>query len=299
MCLKHVEVLLFSKQRPEITLTIGQHQVKFWCDTGASKKVVRPDDVPNVLSSVDAIFVKAANGQVHKEQLSEHVQVKDEKTGLSCKCQVVLSCVCLRALLTALNIAIIPCDDGLRAQRLQEIAIMEGYGEPHYWYSLDLVNIGPASVTTSLIEKAKQKAAPHSDFMNLNDLHCTMYYKYTSGSDTEYERHFMRERQNQLTIKTLYWDKKGCVGASCELKPNMKKFYRSTRTTHISLAKPRDMEWADVGILVTMCEEACDWKRIDETTEYNETLQVFVSTLQWVTQAKTAVHLQGHKKQNM
>ena len=60
----------------------------------------------------------------------------------------------------SLNIAVVPTEKGLKAQRVTQTFVLEGQGPIRYWYSLDLTTTGPGSVTKPLIEKAKQRVPP-------------------------------------------------------------------------------------------------------------------------------------------
>ena len=54
-----------------------------------------------------------------------------------------------RDMMQALNIAVVPTQRGVKALRIHDSNVIEGEDVPHYWYSLDLVNVGPSSVTSS------------------------------------------------------------------------------------------------------------------------------------------------------
>lgn len=227
--LENAEIMLQQETRPEVTLIIMGKEIPFLCDTGASKTVIHPDELPNLQLSEQSILVKSANGRIHSERLSAPVEVLDEETDKNHVTQIVLSRVCPcnllgRDLLHALNIAVVPHRDGLRAQRLQEIHVYEGTKPVNYWYSLDLVTTGPASVTQNLIEKARKYVKLPSIVMDIEELHCTMYYRHAQGPDTAYEKLFLKEKQTILSLKQLYWNKEGMCAASCQLTAEMKNY---------------------------------------------------------------------------
>ena len=121
-----------------------------------------------------------------------------------------------------------------------------------------------------------------------------MYYKYTQGPDTTYEKHFFKEKQTMLNLKHLYWNKEGCCcAASCSLSPSMRKFLRSCSAPHVSLSKPTDDHWRRLGVFVTACEEASDWEEVEPGIKYSEELGAYTSPLNWTTHAKPNIHLQG------
>ena len=80
--------------KPEITLNVSGTEVTFLCDTGATRTVIHPDDIPGVEGSREIIWVKSANGKSHPERLSKLLTVTDTRTGVSAACQVVLSTLC-------------------------------------------------------------------------------------------------------------------------------------------------------------------------------------------------------------
>ena len=147
--------------------------------------MIHPDDVPDVVESPDVIYVKLSNGKVYREHLSQLVTIVDSETDNQTQIKLVLSHICPvnllgRDVLTKLGIAVLPCDNGLVAKRIPkttDIIVLQNVIPPHYWYSLDLVDTGPASVGLSLISKGKSRAPPVADLMRSTELHCTMYYK--------------------------------------------------------------------------------------------------------------------------
>ena len=63
----------------------------------------------------------------------------------------------------ALNIAVVPTQRGVKALRIHDSNVIEGEDVPHYWYSLDLVNSGPGSVTSSLLKTVRESVARNQD----------------------------------------------------------------------------------------------------------------------------------------
>ncbi|KAL6482199.1 hypothetical protein MHYP_G00102790 [Metynnis hypsauchen] len=61
-----------------------------------------------------------------------------------------------RDMLADLQIAVVPVGDGLQAQHCADLAmVLEEISAPHYWYSLDFVNMGSSSITQALLDKAR------------------------------------------------------------------------------------------------------------------------------------------------
>lgn len=112
--------------------------------------------------------------------------------------------------------------------------------------------------------------APMADMMTVIDLHCTMYYRCALGADKAYEAKFLGETGASITAQQVYWNTMGMVEAFCVLPATMLKLYRSHNVPHISLAKPNDMLWRDVGTIRTTCEcSAAEWVRQSPTTLFN------------------------------
>ena len=60
-------------------------------------------------------------------------------------------------MLADLQIAVIPDRDGLWAQRCRDLVfVVEVDSSSHYWYSLDLVNMGPSSGSQALVDKDRE-----------------------------------------------------------------------------------------------------------------------------------------------
>ena len=89
---------------------------------------------------------------------------EDPETGKSVHRQFVLSTACPsnllgRDMMQALNIAVVSTKRGVKALRIHDSNVVEGEDVPHFWYSLDLVNTGPGSVTSALLKTVRESAA--------------------------------------------------------------------------------------------------------------------------------------------
>ncbi|AWP21869.1 Hypothetical protein SMAX5B_003376, partial [Scophthalmus maximus] len=103
-------------EKPEVTLTVQGKQIKFLCDSGASRTVVNPED-----------------------PLSKPIKITDPETGKSRPCQVVLSYVCPcyplgRDMMQSLGIATVPTAKGLKALRMTSCLVIQDETPIHYWY---------------------------------------------------------------------------------------------------------------------------------------------------------------------
>ena len=189
--IEHVNMLQ-KEERPEIVLIVKGTEVKFLCDSGAARSLIHPSEAPGVLKTNSCVYVRSASGLIHKEGLSALTWLEDPETGKSVRCQFVLSngCPCNllgRDMMQALNIAVVPTQRGVKVLRIYDNNVIEGEDVPHYWYSLDLVNSGPGSVTSSLVKTVRKRVPPGSMIMNSDELHCTLFYKMSKGSEPSYE----------------------------------------------------------------------------------------------------------------
>lgn len=84
-----------------------------------------------------------------------------------------------------LKIGVMPMAQGMRAVRLApgnaDIMVQEGAGEPHYYYTIDLAKNGPVVIADELIREVKGKTPPETILHRPGELHCTMWFKYTTG----------------------------------------------------------------------------------------------------------------------
>ena len=74
-----------------------------------------------------------------------------------------------------------------------------------------------------LLEKEKEHVSGELTFRSPDELHCTMYYKYTQGPDTTYEKRFFREKQTMLKLKTLIMEYRGLLCSELLTLPQHEK----------------------------------------------------------------------------
>uniref|UniRef100_A0A3Q3AQK7 Peptidase A2 domain-containing protein n=1 Tax=Kryptolebias marmoratus TaxID=37003 RepID=A0A3Q3AQK7_KRYMA len=98
--------------------------VEFLCDTGACKTIAK-ETVPNLELSKDYIWVKSADGETQKTNMSKPLTIEDPKTGLKVSAKIVVYPKCQinllgRDLMTKLGIAVVPIENGMRAVRTKK-----------------------------------------------------------------------------------------------------------------------------------------------------------------------------------
>ena len=75
------------------------------------------------------------------------------------------------------------------------------------------------------------------------------------------------------------------MGVVCSLLEEDRKLYQGCRTPHVSLAKPKQARWGDVGMFVTKVEVPVS---SDPDVLYSPGLQTYCKKLNWYTQAVKA-----------
>ncbi len=126
-------------------------------------------------------MVKGASGLICQERLSKSLKTTDPKTDRTYHCSFVISSRCPtnllgRDLMAMVGISEVPTERGMRAVRTEEVHVKCGQGPINYFYSLDLVTSGPASVTDTLRAKVEEVDLPTVEKQSPDRMHCTMYF---------------------------------------------------------------------------------------------------------------------------
>ena len=96
------------------------------------------------------------------------------------------------------------------------------------------------------------------DLQAPNRTHCTMYFKRTPGPDRYYASRFFSKKEVILQLTNVYWSVEGFCASACCISPEEQVLFREI-TPHISLAKPKNKDWRDVGGFVKECQDLRDW----------------------------------------
>ncbi|XP_042290616.1 uncharacterized protein LOC121912527 isoform X2 [Thunnus maccoyii] len=324
LSLQTAEILLSQEgTKPWIVLKVQGKSITVLCDSGACRTVLRHNktgtDFP--LKPNSGLRVRSATGHVTVEPLTEPLKKRDPKTNKNIFASVVVSQLCPvnflgRDLMTKLGIAVVldQTGSGMKACRVNlktavsdeedevETFVHEGL-TLNYWYSLDLVQTGPGSVTQELMKLVKDHIPP-ADMKNVEmytpeEIHCTMYFRYQHGQDREYHEKFLKEPSCKMTLTELYWDKKGNCACTVSLRESEVKLFRGGLTPHISCSKTLNIKWRDLGDFVSKIERSnCEWQEVRERVLFAPELNVYCTHLNWATQAVKAVHLSGETNLN-
>ena len=219
--------------------------------------------------SKEKMIVKSATGNVAIEPLTKPTKVHDPVSGLTTKIQLVISSsrpvnLLGRDGLTALNIGIKPTGTGMTAVRLTDNCfVLKDTTQCYYWYSMDPVRRGPASITADLKKEIELKTKPGNVVQPECEMHITTYYKCTPGPDKRYEDMFFKDPKYPFTVTALYWDRQGNVGAAVQGDKRLRQVFKTQHTPHICLAKTTELDWQDIGELVTRGENIPDtsWQK--------------------------------------
>uniref|UniRef100_A0A667Z8M7 ribonuclease H n=1 Tax=Myripristis murdjan TaxID=586833 RepID=A0A667Z8M7_9TELE len=141
--------------------------ITFLCDSGADKIVVNDPWFSDKLSN-DFVWDRSANGLMSKEFLTYNMFVKDDLTGRSTKTQHLYSSSCpvnllSRQTMCELSLALLPTLKGLIVKQVnngEDVFVMEGRGQPQYFYTLDLCASAVSDIPRTLIEMADARATP-------------------------------------------------------------------------------------------------------------------------------------------
>lgn len=228
-------------------------------DSGACTTVVK-NQPSGLRFSNKVVLVRSATGHVVACKKSHPIIIVDETTGRSCSISILVDPACPvnllgRDALNAMRIAIVPTKTGmaLEAMLMDEVqAVVQGEGQPHYYYTLDLTPTG--GPLTELNKRANEQTAGHeTDDMNPSDLHVTMYYCNHKGPDVKYSKAFLKEPLGPITLQHLYVTPTGNAVASVMLNPQQQPFFRMYSLPHVSVSRDQHTRWRDLG---RVCESA-------------------------------------------
>lgn len=281
-------------EKPYVTLKIGAKNVNFLCDTGACKTILKTD-VPGLKPSRNSIWVKSADGETNKQSISKPTTVEDPKTGVIIITSLVISPKCPinllgRDLMTKLGIAVVPVsDNGMRAARVKPGEIYVSMQDESLFCSYDLEPVKNGQSITRLLNQTKEQLSCPEDEMPYSGLHATMNV-LTDPSD-DYVPEFLAETPVLLAITYLYTDRRSFAAAAVLLPSEKENVYKLNAVPHISLYKPRDIEWADIGPREKMASLATDYRDDIEGWMYSPSCNMWKQRFCDMATADAKLHL--------
>lgn len=291
--------------RPEVTLQVNGKSITFLCDTGACRTTCK-EPIPHARDSKNSVVVRAASGKIMSVPESEPVWIKDP-LGESCQLSILMFPECPVNLLGRdgllhLGLALIPTTQGQivvkRKAELQkgDLFVIQGTGEPYYYYSLNIPNTLPQKAATSLLEEGRKVISQPQDVMSEDSLHITLWYKNTPGPERKYEEKLNRATPTKVTTNYLYTDGKATAVAGVSLREGEKSLFRMYTPPHISLYKRKDQTWKEMGKMVQEGERATDWVATSVNTWFSASTGLFKKALFWTVQVQEGIHV--YSKQN-
>lgn len=286
------DMLNALKEKPYITLIVCGEKVEFLCDTGACKTVLKTK-IEGINPTNESIWVKSANGQIHREHMSKNTSFKDPETGIKVKASVVMSFQCPinllgRDLMTKLGIAVVPVQDGMRAVRLKHSDLYTVQKDEKIYCSYDLKPVDNPHVPGKLLREARGQLDLPETEMNYNQLHVTM--NILNDPQDDYVQKFLETNPVTLAVTEIFTDRRSYAAVTVLLPTSQTELYKLPANPHISLFKPHNITWADVGNRTKMASEATDYKESEDGWSYSPSCDVWKQSLCEVVTGTAQVH---------
>ncbi|CDQ67332.1 unnamed protein product [Oncorhynchus mykiss] len=285
-----VDLALAQEEKPFLTLAVMGQRITFLCDTGACRTAICSEDAPQgIHPSGHKIIVRSASGHHCVERLSTPITLRHEMTEGEATVPVLISKLCPvnllgRDVMKLLNITITPTDKGMKAQVVKNNMVICGEGDPHYWYSQDLLRGGLTDIPKALMELTDDvKSGPTK--MSPDDLHCTLWYNRHPGPDLVYERALLRTTERTIGLKWLYYDSTHAA-VEVELPTHIQVLYREKWSPHVALAKEPSGQWKDMGYWVSKGKKLTDWVTGEGGLQHR-----YRRKLNWRANCAPAVHI--------
>lgn len=251
--------------------------------------------LPHVSCGSGRTVVRSAQGALREVKETELVWLRDPE-GKSCQMTMLMLPECPVNLLgrdgiAALGLAIVPTPGGLKIirQAPEQVYVMQGMGQPHYYYTLDVPNKPPVSAGAYLLDEGKRAIEQAQDQMSPDELHVTMWY--TEHPDPKYKEKLDSVTPLKITVSYLYSDVTANAAAAVILPESALNLFRVYHGPHISLCKSKDAEWKDLGKLVDTGERAQDWVATGVNTWFSDTTKLSKKALFWTVTVTSGVHL--------
>lgn len=267
------------------------------CDSGASGTVIRRSDAASIPVGKKKVYVVSADGVVTQVPRSKDIPVTDPETNKTTHLSVIVSSdvpynLLGRDVMLLLGIGVVPDKETGRMKvcRLEDTMVVQSHRQPKTYYSLDLTNTGPNSVTKDLLMMSQDVCWQHGvKHQTPENMHVTMNYRGTKGPDPAYEKRFFGQGSARLVLKEFIWTDEGQSAVTVTLPDHWWSSKKVHKPLHVSLSKNYVDTWYDVADIVRQVESK-DWSPPDKN-KVSHCDNFHKSTLNWVTMAKPHSHL--------
>lgn len=168
--------------------------------------------------------------------------------------QVVLSPACPfnllgRDFMAKMKIAIYPGENGgMVACQYAEAYVIQGSGEPHYYWSLDLPTVDVAGTAKQFADLTAEVTRRPKSISPPGGYHVTVRFKKTTGPDYAFDKAFCRLGPQRVVLTACYWKEDNCF-CLCTLTPEMNKLVQYGKTPHLSMAINGLTDWKHLNQL--------------------------------------------------
>ena len=146
------------------------------------------------------------------------------------------------------GLCLISTPEGVKVRRLSELEPHLSHSFVHhttnFFYEYQW-KLQPSTASELVNEARKMASTDATDFMTPEDMHCTSHV--SPGPDEPYEKYWLRNKEDKLTLTHIYWAKHKCA-LSVSLTPTQCDVYTMDHSVpHIALTKHTSDNWEDLG----------------------------------------------------
>ena len=96
------------------------------------------------------------------------------------------------------------------ARQYAEAYVIQGSGEPHYHWSLDLPTVNVAGTAKQLADLTAEITRRPKSTSPPGGYHFTMRFKKTTGPDYAFDKAFHRSVPQRVVLTACYWKDDNC-----------------------------------------------------------------------------------------
>ncbi|XP_048009377.1 protein NYNRIN-like [Megalobrama amblycephala] len=261
---------------PEYPLLVEGTMISFLVDSGATRSVLRPCDLPCEPALTNKTHGSlSVSGHYITERFTVPLKCETEG-GHVLKHAFLTSKTCPvpllgRDLMCKLNLVMVADPSGIVVKEGEQMYLKT---EPKWVYKWHITETEWAK---TICELGKNRTLSFgTDFMMPDNLHCTSHV--VTERDQFYEKQWFEQKEDTLKLDQMFWTEKMCA-ISVGLSEKQLPLYliAGECVPHISISKKNTQAWGDMGMFVKHCVETNDWEKVDETLEYSKKLRAFKS----------------------